>query len=51
MDASSARLRWELENNIQSSGDSDALYRYDANEEQMIRRARPWRKDPHYFKQ
>lgn len=50
MDAASARLRWELENNIQSTADGDALYRYNAQEEQTIRQIRPWTRDPHYFK-
>lgn len=38
---------WELANNVQPT---EAIYVYDANEQRAIRVAKPWEKDPHYFK-
>ncbi len=45
--------RWELENNIQQAPaeDVDALFRYDAAEQQVTQQAKPWAKDPHHYKQ
>lgn len=43
-------MRWELENNVQNVS-TDALYKYDAAEQQAIQAQKPWTKDPHFFKQ
>eukprot|EP00210_Caulerpa_lentillifera_P006605 g6310.t1 len=50
MDSAAAKLRWELENNVQSEQDSDSLFAYNAIEERNIRQRRPWTTDPNYFK-
>lgn len=42
-----AQRRWYLENNVESV---DGVYKYDREEQQMIRSVKPWDKDPHYFK-
>ena len=46
-----AKARWELENQLQTVTDVDALYRYDEAEQKAIQAQKPWTKDPHYFKQ
>lgn len=53
MDADTARQRWELENAVApaSAAEADALYRYDAAEQQAAQAQRPWQRDPTYFKQ
>lgn len=43
-----SQRRWQLENNIVETADS--IYKYDIEEQQMIRGVKPWEKDPHYFK-
>eukprot|EP00879_Flechtneria_rotunda_P030406 GHRR01033035.1.p1 GENE.GHRR01033035.1~~GHRR01033035.1.p1 ORF type:complete len:141 (+),score=35.16 GHRR01033035.1:244-666(+) len=48
-DTANARLRWELENNVQNVS-TDVLYKYDQAEQQAIQSQKPWTKDPHYFK-
>ena len=48
---STARMRWELENNVQNVASTDALYKYDQAEQQAIQTQKPWTKDPHFFKQ
>jgi COP9 signalosome complex subunit 5 len=45
--SSIALKRWNLENQVEVV---DNIYKYDADEQQMIRSAKPWEKDPHYFK-
>lgn len=49
-DTSTARARWELENNIQAEP-VDALFKYDHQEQQLVQQQKPWSKDPHHFKQ
>lgn len=49
-DTTNARLRWELENNVQTTEDISQLYKYDAAEQQAIQQQKPWTKDPHFFK-
>lgn len=46
--AQMAQRRWLLENNIVDSMDN--MFKYDREEQQMIRNVKPWEKDPHYFK-
>uniref|UniRef100_A0A182RQ33 MPN domain-containing protein n=1 Tax=Anopheles funestus TaxID=62324 RepID=A0A182RQ33_ANOFN len=45
-----ARKTWEMENNIVVLPPSDEIFRYDAEQQQRILTARPWEKDPNYFK-
>ncbi|KAF7634080.1 MPN domain-containing protein [Meloidogyne graminicola] len=43
-----AQRTWMLENSIT---DMDTIFKYDKEEQQMIRNVKPWEKDPHYFKE
>ncbi|KAL9640826.1 MAG: hypothetical protein Q9164_000061 [Protoblastenia rupestris] len=46
-----AQTSWELENATKLiDPHRDALYNYDANEQKAIGEAKPWKKDPHHFK-
>jgi len=45
-----AQARWELENEVATTSDLDALFRYDAEEQKAIQAQKPWTRDPHYFK-
>ncbi|GAX77055.1 hypothetical protein CEUSTIGMA_g4501.t1 [Chlamydomonas eustigma] len=49
-DSSMALARWELENNVQSVEDTDALFKYDAALDRAVQQQKPWSKDPHFFK-
>lgn len=46
-----AQRRWILENNIADTLAMDNSFKYDREEQQMIRNVKPWEKDPHYFKE
>ena len=46
--AQMAQRRWVLENNIVDTMDN--IFKFDREEQQMIRNVKPWEKDPHYFK-
>lgn len=46
-----AQKTWEIENKIETLPPSDEIFRYDAAEQQQILAARPWDKDPHFFKE
>ncbi len=51
-DSSTARQRWELENNVQQSNEPvDALYVYNQQEQTALQQQKPWKSDPHHFKQ
>lgn len=50
MDIEIAKKTWELENEIETIPESDAIFKFDALQQQQIQAARPWDKDPHYFK-
>ncbi|KAK7489063.1 hypothetical protein BaRGS_00019724 [Batillaria attramentaria] len=50
MDSQNAQKSWMLANNIESVSSADEIYRYDAKQQQDILTAKPWEKDPHYFK-
>ncbi|KAL5016332.1 hypothetical protein ScPMuIL_005921 [Solemya velum] len=50
MDSQNALKTWELSNNIESLNSVDEIYRYDKKQHQDILTAKPWDKDPHYFK-
>ncbi|VDM95113.1 unnamed protein product [Thelazia callipaeda] len=45
---SMAYQTWQMENKVDSC---EMIYRYDTVEQQAIRAAKPWEKDPHYFKE
>ncbi|CAB4005182.1 COP9 signalosome complex subunit 5 [Paramuricea clavata] len=47
---SMAQKTWELENNIESVPSVDSIFRYNGQQQQEILSAKPWSKDPHYFK-
>ncbi|XP_059175731.1 COP9 signalosome complex subunit 5-like [Physella acuta] len=50
MDSKVAKKSWELSNNVESVSSVDDIYRYDSKQQQDILTAKPWEKDPHYFK-
>jgi len=50
MDSKIAKKTWELTNNIENISSVDEIYRYDSKQQQDILTAKPWEKDPHYFK-
>ncbi|XP_014471102.1 PREDICTED: COP9 signalosome complex subunit 5 isoform X1 [Dinoponera quadriceps] len=45
-----AQKTWELANNVETISTIDEIYRYDRKEQQDILTAKPWEKDPHFFK-
>ncbi|KAG5324037.1 CSN5 protein, partial [Pseudoatta argentina] len=45
-----AQKTWELSNCIETISTMDEIYRYDRKEQQDILTAKPWEKDPHFFK-
>mmetsp|Transcript_20409 Transcript_20409/g.49389 ORF Transcript_20409/g.49389 Transcript_20409/m.49389 type:complete len:342 (+) Transcript_20409:180-1205(+) len=49
MDAGSAQLRFEVENNVRDV-DGEPIYKYDRIAQNKLRDAKPWAKDPTYFK-
>lgn len=46
-----AQAQWELENSVESLGDVDKLYNFNAPEYFGSLQSRPWQHDHHYFKQ
>ncbi|CAH8499957.1 unnamed protein product [Schistosoma margrebowiei] len=49
--STNARELWETENNVESIlGPIDEYFKYDVKIHQSIVNAKPWEKDPHYFK-
>ncbi|KAL3867742.1 hypothetical protein ACJMK2_040600 [Sinanodonta woodiana] len=50
MDAKNALKTWEMNNSIDTISTADEIYRYDKKQQQDILTAKPWEKDPHYFK-
>lgn len=45
-----AQKTWEMANNIETISSVDEMYRYDRKQQQDILAAKPWEKDPHFFK-
>ncbi|EEB10074.1 COP9 signalosome complex subunit, putative [Pediculus humanus corporis] len=45
-----AQKTWEFANNIETISPIDEIYRYDKKQQQDILAAKPWDKDPHFFK-
>ena len=52
--AKTAQRTWELSNNIQEVIDpvnpGDEIYRYDRQQQQSLLTAKPWERDPSFFK-
>lgn len=46
-----AQATWELSNNVQSVDSVDEIYKYNQKQQQDILTAKPWTKDPNYFKE
>ena len=45
-----AKRRWLLENSVETLNAADNIFKFDAEEQQMIRTVKPWEKDAQYFK-
>ena len=45
-----ARKTWEMSNNVMEIQPGEDIYRYDKQQQQSIQAAKPWDKDPHFFK-
>lgn len=45
-----AQRTWEMANNVESVQSVDDIYNYDKKQQQDILTAKPWDRDPHYFK-
>ncbi|RMX56223.1 hypothetical protein pdam_00018234 [Pocillopora damicornis] len=50
MDTSMAFKTWEMSNNMETINSVDEIFKYDRQQQQEILQAKPWQKDPHYFK-
>ncbi|KAL9980000.1 hypothetical protein ACROYT_G008530 [Oculina patagonica] len=50
MDTSMAYKTWEMSNSIETVNSVDEIFKYDRQQQQEILQAKPWQKDPHYFK-
>nr|CAG4651018.1 EOG090X078Z [Simocephalus serrulatus]SVE94273.1 EOG090X078Z [Simocephalus serrulatus] len=42
---------WLLANNVENISSVDEIYRYDKKQQQDMLAAKPWEKDPHFFKE
>ncbi|XP_056634443.1 COP9 signalosome complex subunit 5 isoform X2 [Diorhabda carinulata] len=45
-----AQKMWVMSNNVEVVSSVDEIYRYDRKQQQDILAAKPWEKDPHFFK-
>jgi len=45
-----AQKTWEMSNNIMEVSAGDEIYKYDRQQQQSLLAAKPWDKDPHFFK-
>ena len=45
-----AQKTWELSNNILEISPGEEIYKYDKQQQQQMLAAKPWEKDPHFFK-
>ena len=48
--SSMARKTWELSNQILDVTASEDIYKWDRAQQQSMLQAKPWEKDPHFFK-
>ena len=46
-----ARATWELSNNLMEVSASEDIYKYDREQQRSMLSAKPWEKDPHFFKE
>ncbi|XP_074635202.1 COP9 signalosome complex subunit 5-like [Acropora palmata] len=49
-DTAMAFKTWEMSNNIETLSSVDEIFKFDRQQQQEILHAKPWQKDPHYFK-
>ncbi|KAI1287605.1 COP9 signalosome complex subunit 5 [Halotydeus destructor] len=49
--AKMAQDTWELSNNVEAVQSVDEIYKYNKKQQQDILTAKPWEKDPNYFKE
>ena len=49
-DVSMPLKTWEFQNNMETITSLDEIYKYDLRAQQDMLAAKPWTKDPHYFK-
>jgi COP9 signalosome complex subunit 5 len=49
--SSIAQKTWEMSNNIMEVNASEEIYKYDRGQQQSMLAAKPWEKDPHFFKE
>ncbi|CAN6598045.1 hypothetical protein TRVA0_001S05226 [Trichomonascus vanleenenianus] len=47
---STAKLTFEIENNVVELDADDAIYSFDADSQRQLQKEAPWKKDPHYFR-
>ena len=45
-----AQKTWEMSNNIMEVNASEEIYKYDRQQQQSLLAAKPWDKDPYFFK-
>jgi COP9 signalosome complex subunit 5 len=50
MDSQMAMKTWEMSNNVEGIQSVDEIYKYNKRQQLDILTAKPWEKDPHYFK-
>uniref|UniRef100_T1J6D1 COP9 signalosome complex subunit 5 n=1 Tax=Strigamia maritima TaxID=126957 RepID=T1J6D1_STRMM len=50
MDSQMAQKTWEMSNNMETVQAVDEIYKYNKKQQQDILTAKPWERDPHYFK-
>ncbi|XP_065174813.1 COP9 signalosome complex subunit 5-like [Sycon ciliatum] len=51
MDVDIARATFELENEVSKVASVDEIFHFNAEEQKEVQSARPWSKDPNYFKE
>ncbi|CAG2159176.1 unnamed protein product [Oppiella nova] len=50
MGSKMAQTSWEMANSVETIQSIDEIYKYNRKQQQDILTAKPWEKDPHYFK-
>jgi len=45
-----AQKTWEMQNNVMEVSAGDEIYKYDRQQQQSLLAAKPWKKDPYFFK-
>nr|CAG4647944.1 EOG090X078Z [Moina brachiata]SVE93044.1 EOG090X078Z [Moina brachiata] len=49
--SSTAMSNWLVANNVETISSVDEIYRYDRKQQQDMLAAKPWEKDPHFFRE